>query len=268
MDESRDSKGSQANINAGSASSQYPATQVPNQSVGQVDEVTEPPSVAFNSKDVSSSEARCSIKGMTYFERRDLCLSLFSFLLGIVSLGAAIYIATNEISSLNSSITQQTATDVYSVGLQTSTLLIENPELRKYFEDVNDFFSAKAIPRNLVSGFRTKSQRDEQWRIQREKAENALKNETPKTRAKVWSYAEFLADFLELAFVNRNLLQPDDWKSWWYYICDQYDGSAALREYCRVRGGEDARKWYSFVDEVNKSDAERERFLQSETDHK
>lgn len=193
------------------------------------------------------------------------CGEILNLILGVATLAVTVYVANlakSELESLKSSITQQTATDVYSVGLQTSTLLIENPELRIYFEDVNDFFSAKAVPRNSSSGFRTKSQRDEQWLVQRKKAEKALKNEAPKARAKVWSYAEFLADFLELAFVNRNLLQPDDWKLWWYYICDQYDGSAALREYCRVRGGEDARKWYSFVDEVNKSDFEREQFVQ------
>ncbi len=195
------------------------------------------------------------------------CGEICNLILGIATLVVTVFIANlakSELESLKSSITQQTATDVYSVGLQTSTLLIENPEIRLYFEDVDDFFSAKTMPRSSLTSFRAKIDRDKEWERQREIAEERLSRETSATRAKVWAYAEFLADFIELSFVNRNLLQPDDWKSWWYYICDQYDGSAALREYCRVRGGKDARKWYSFVDEVNKSDFECEQFLRGE----
>jgi len=189
------------------------------------------------------------------------CASVFLSLASLLLAGWALDIARKELDSLKSSITQQTATAVYSAGLQTSTILIENPKITPYFEDLDVFFAKTITCPNSKSNSRSEEDRAEEWRVQRDKAAMQLATEDPLTQAKVWSYAEFLADFLELAFVNKHLLQTNDWKSWWYYICDQYDASAVLREFCQVRGGKEGRKWYSFVDEVNKSDTEREQFL-------
>jgi hypothetical protein len=61
----------------------------------------------------------------------------------------------------------------------------------------------------------------------------------------VYLGCERIADFTQVAFVQREALPADEWNTWWTYMADQYDESPIFRDYLAKRA-----TWYSFPDAV------------------
>jgi hypothetical protein len=52
---------------------------------------------------------------------------------------------------------------------------------------------------------------------------------------------EKIADFMQVVFLQRDVLPAQDWDNWWSSICDQYDEGPLLRDYLQRRA-----KWYAY----------------------
>lgn len=130
---------------------------------------------------------------------------------------------------LRQSIDQNTIAAVYTMGNETTKFLMQYPELRPYFEAIDDY--------------RTHHQKADPGQRQAE-LYRRFDNEPPLTKHRVWMFCQMLGDFYEYTYVFRQLLPERDWDGWWYYFCDTYDESAFLREYFVKRP-----TWYT-IDEV------------------
>lgn len=148
-----------------------------------------------------------------------------------------------EIAALRETIKQQATATVYGLGADQTRQFVQYPHLRKFFDGKPNYF----VPINEVNQAKKTK---EYFAEQSKAAKMELESLSPIEQAQVWSMAEHMADFIEFIYTNRQLLNREDWASWWNYIEDQYDMSPVLRAYCDHRGGHEEGGWYRFVDKA------------------
>lgn len=117
---------------------------------------------------------------------------------------------------------QNAVTAIYSLSNETSKIFVQYPEVRGYFyrEDRGK-----------------KGMSDDELR-------RAFDAEDPIKRARIRACCEMLADFMQQALEQHDLLSGDDWNTWWNYFMDAWDESPILRDYFN-----DRTYWY-IVDEA------------------
>lgn len=136
--------------------------------------------------------------------------------------------ALNQQVLLRQSIDQNTIANIYTLGMETSKLLVQYPELRIYFEANEDY---RVPPPKEDAAQR------------RDRLNQRFDKEPETTKQRVWTYCQVLSDFFEYTFVLRHLLPESDWEGWWFYFSDAYDESHLLRAYMTSRPN-----WYTIDD--------------------
>ena len=139
---------------------------------------------------------------------------------------------------LRQSIDQNTIATIYNMGMETSKLLVQFPELRTYF-DANEDYRIRLPKPDLAQRMGRLNQR--------------FDKESAATKQRVWIYSEVLSDFFEYTFALRHLLPESDWKGWWTYFSDAYDESHFLKAYMTSRPG-----WYTINDVLKLPKAQRD----------
>ena len=165
-------------------------------------------------------------------------LTSFMAFLTVLSL----YMSWNSVVTTGESLRQSNLATIYTLSGELTRFDQENPALSKFFD---------------------KEARRKPW-----VTEEDLRKETPDEYTKLWEdfealdknnrgdrYEQFkvymacqrIADFSQLAFLQRDVLPAEDWDTWWNYITDQYDESPLYRIYLAKRA-----RWYSpeFVEAV------------------
>jgi hypothetical protein len=154
--------------------------------------------------------------------------------------------------NLRRSFQQNTAATVYAAGNETTKVLLQYPELRTFFEAIDDY---RAAPPELNDPSVKK-----RFMAQKHESLNKLFSESDaKTKQRVWTYTEMLADFYEYAFEFRAVLDEDDWATWWHHFCDAYDESPFLQSFLNTRA-----KWYTIRNYLTLPTDEREKWFASD----
>jgi hypothetical protein len=129
--------------------------------------------------------------------------------------------STEQLTQLRNSLTQNNLTTIYTLGSEILKFQQAHPKLAK-------FFDKELRP----------STTEEQLKEEYEKL-------SEEERTLIYLGSEQLADFSQIAFMQRDILPADDWDTWWSYITDQYDESPIYRDFLLKRSA-----WYAFLEEV------------------
>jgi hypothetical protein len=148
-------------------------------------------------------------------------LTLFAVFFALIFGAGSLIVAVNSLRATSESLRQSNLSTTYTLGFEIDRFQEDHPKLAKFFD--------KAIRGPL--------------------SDQALADEYQKLSAEdqvlIYVGCEKIADFSEIAFMQRDLFPPDDWDTWWRYMVDTYDESAVYRDFLAKR-----KDWYAFVDEL------------------
>lgn len=132
-----------------------------------------------------------------------------AFCIGIVSLWAT-----------NKSLRQSNLATIYTLGAEIIKVEQATPSIVKFFDKT-----------------RRPAMTDEEiW--------DEFKNLHPDEQTRIYLHCTQIADFLQIAFLQREALPADDWDTWWSYSIDLYDESPIYRDFLAQRP-----QWYVFMGE-------------------
>lgn len=125
---------------------------------------------------------------------------------------------TAAIDTAKQALQQNTLATVYSLSQSAHAFLDANPGLIVHFD--KNFRGCRS---------------DEDLR-------NEYENADVETQGKIKLGCEKIADFMQVAFTQRELFPDGDWNTWWAYFCDAHDESPKLRDFLKDRD-----TWYEFT---------------------
>lgn len=126
-----------------------------------------------------------------------------------------------SLETMSENVRQSNLLGIYSLNLESSKFFDAHPQLVKFFDKL---YRPEMTDKQLQEEF--------------DKLEDSQK-------ALVRLGCDKLADFMQVAFLQRDKLPDADWNNWWSSMCDEYDESLVLREYLMKR-----RKAYAFINAI------------------
>jgi hypothetical protein len=155
-------------------------------------------------------------------------LIIFSTVLtgiGILINSYTTYLNSQSIKISNEALKLTASNVVYSLNQEPSKFYLQYPELYKYFY------------------------RETRGNLSDDDLIKEYDSLPPEKKARVIVICEALADAIEMTYVQRENLLPDDWDGWWNYDCDLYDRSPIIRNWLERNG-----KWYEIDDALKNPD--------------
>jgi hypothetical protein len=180
------------------------------------------------------------------------CAAVVNASCTLVALGASLFlglrslrVSEESLRATSESLRQNNLATIYTLGGELTKFDQENPKLSEFFEAEarKPWATEEALwgeYEKLPKGRKTCEVRDEYAKMWADY--KALDKDE---QVKVYMTCQRIADFSQIAFVQRHVLPDDDWDTWWNYITDQYDESPLYRVFLSRRPG-----WYAFLDAV------------------
>jgi hypothetical protein len=136
----------------------------------------------------------------------------------LLGVAVALYIGIVSLRATNNSLRQSNLATIYTLGAEITKVEQATPSIAKFFDKTR----RPAMTDEEIWGEFKKLPPDEQTRIK--------------------LHCEQIADFLQIAFLQREALPADDWDTWWSYSIDLYDESPIYRDFLAQRP-----RWYVFM---------------------
>jgi hypothetical protein len=180
------------------------------------------------------------------------CAAVVNASCTLVALGASLFfglrslhVSEQSLRATSESLRQNNLATIYTLGGELTKFDQENPKLSKFFEAEarKPWVTERELwaeYEKLPEGRRTAEVRDEYAKMWADY--QALDRDE---QVKVYMTCQRVADFSQIAFVQRHELPDDDWDAWWNCITDLYDESPLYRVFLSKRPG-----WYAFLDAV------------------
>jgi hypothetical protein len=131
-------------------------------------------------------------------------------------------VAEDTLRTTAESLRQSNLATIYGLGSETTKFIEANPQLSRFFDKTH----------------RRPDMTDEElWQEFKKLPEDQ--------QIVVDLGCDRIADFMQVAFVQRSVLPADEWNKWWSYFADQYDESPILRGYLVKRAA-----WFAFTDAI------------------
>jgi hypothetical protein len=130
-------------------------------------------------------------------------------------------VAEDSLRATSESLRQSNLATIYALGLEVTKFQDEHPKLARFFD--------KALRKPITD--------QELW--------EEYKKLPEEEQTLVYLGCQRIADFSQIAFVQRDMLPADDWDTWWSYITDQYDESPIYRDFLSRRP-----TWYAFLEAI------------------
>ena len=139
----------------------------------------------------------------------------------------SLHVAEDSQRATSESLRQNNLATIYTLGFEITKFQEEHPKVARFFD--------KELPRPMTD--------QEMW--------EEYKKLPEEDQILVYVGCEKFADFSEIAFMQRELLPPDDWDTWWSYITDQYDESPIFRDFLSKRP-----TWYAYLEAIKPENRE------------
>ena len=148
----------------------------------------------------------------------------------------------------HNSLRQSNIDTIYSLGFEVTKYQEENPNLAKFLD--KELRQPWITEQDYWSDFdkhATDLSKEEQAKVREEYVkmwdEYRMLDEHGQTL--LYLGCERIADFSQIAFMQREILPDEDWNTWWSYLTDQYDESPFYRIFLSKRPS-----WYAFIDAI------------------
>jgi hypothetical protein len=175
----------------------------------------------------------------------------------ITLLGVAVAIALGLVSlrETNKSLRQNNLATIYTLGFEITKYQQENPKLAKFLDkqlrqpwitEKEYLAEVEAEVEKLPKEQQAKA-RDEYKKLWEEYSKVDEDKQTL-----LYLGCERIADFSQIAYMQREVLPDEDWNTWWSYITDQYDESPFYRVFLSKRP-----TWYAFLEDIKPGKRDR-----------
>jgi len=170
----------------------------------------------------------------------------------LIGVAGALFIGIVSLRETNKSLRQNNLATIYTLGFEVTKDQQENWKIAKFLD--KELRQAWVTEKALWGEFeklpkeqQTKELRDEYTKMWDEYSKLEEKDQTM-----LYLGCMKIADFSQIAFMQREVLPNEDWNTWWSYIADQYDESPFYRVYLSKRP-----TWYAFLDAVKPQNREK-----------
>jgi len=214
----------------------------------------QPAPAAQTSTTLTAAEKR-RWDAMTWATVVNSFLTLATVIVAIVLGFRSLRVSEDSLRATSESLRQNNLATIYTLGGELTKFDQENPDLAKFFDKdlrrpwitEQEFWQQFD---NLPKGKQTEELRQEYKKLWEEFSQLDEKKDKQGDGGKgrqvvVYMACQRIADFTQIAFIQRDVIPNHDWNTWWSYMTDQYDESPFYRAFLANRP-----TWYAFLDAI------------------